>query len=100
MTKRKCTNCKYCVEEDYGYSNWTVEGTTIDCLLNLNPGLPKDRWYGHEPNLLFGETCPKFTEGEPVCLDVECTYKDPDEYASDLEIKELLLKQYQWAINK
>jgi hypothetical protein len=32
----KCTDCKYCVEQDEGYSNWTVEGTEIDCLLGKN----------------------------------------------------------------
>ena len=32
---RRCSNCKYCTLEDYGYSAWTVLGTTSICDLSL-----------------------------------------------------------------
>jgi hypothetical protein len=67
----KCTNCKYCVEEGFGYSNYTVEGTEVDCLLGLNPAMPVDRFYGEEPSLSFAERCEKFTKGCSVYLDVD-----------------------------
>lgn len=35
MSDRVCTNCIFCRQEDYGYSNWTVEGTTVSCLFGL-----------------------------------------------------------------
>lgn len=30
--KRACTTCVLCLRNDYGYSNITVEGTTLWCL--------------------------------------------------------------------
>lgn len=33
----KCTECKFCIMHDTGYSNYTVEGTDVDCIINLNP---------------------------------------------------------------
>ncbi len=62
----KCTDCKFCYEADYGYSNYTVEGTTVYCLKNANPNFPKDRWYGKEPELEFANQCSLFVEGDSV----------------------------------
>jgi hypothetical protein len=90
---KKCTDCKYCIEEDYGYSNYTVEGTDVDCLIGAHPNFPVDRWYGEEPELEYAENCEKFSEGE--CVQVDC---DRDEgnlwnYSDDPEIIELLKKR-------
>ena len=41
--KKTCLDCRFAVEEDYGYSNYTVEGTDVHCLKKLNSDLPKDR---------------------------------------------------------
>lgn len=94
----KCTNCKYCVEEDYGYSNYTVEGTTVDCLLGLNPKFPEDRFWGEEPALKYAEQCKRFTKGTSVSIDCDredlINYNDPlsTAYTDDPEIKSLLDK--------
>lgn len=52
---KRCTDCKYCVVHDFGYSNYTVEGTNIECLLNKNPHTPFDHWYGEESKLTYAE---------------------------------------------
>lgn len=35
--KHKCFNCKFYMTQDYGYSNYTVEGTDHHCLKQCNP---------------------------------------------------------------
>ena len=95
---KKCTECKYCVEEEYGYSNYTVEGVTIDCLLGENPDLPEDSFWDEEPALLFADKCGRFVEGETVQIDVVRAELDDRDiplssaYTDDPEIKELLDK--------
>jgi hypothetical protein len=70
--KRTCEGCKFALLEDYGYSNYTVEGTTVHCLKRLHPDREGfDRWYGEDGRLLFAERCPGFVAGEPVEVDVE-----------------------------
>lgn len=86
----KCTDCKYYIEEDYGYSNYTVEGNTSDCLLGLNPGLPKDSFYGEEPSLWFAEKCSSFSAGDGVFVDCERYSGELENYSDDPEVKELL----------
>jgi len=83
-----CTDCKYCVEQDYGYSNYTVEGTEVDCLLNLNPKFPIDRWYGKEPSLEYAGSCTKYTEGPHIQLDVDGE-TTPEECTDDEEVLKL-----------
>jgi len=87
---KTCTDCRYCIEADYGYSNYTVEGTNADCLLDLNPELPKDRFYGEEPALNFANECSKFSPGDSVQVDVDMELGGLEEYSDDPEIKELL----------
>lgn len=68
MTKT-CLNCKYCLLVDDGYSNWTVEGTTVICTKDRQE--PFDRWYGSDQRINFAEKCKKYSNGEPERLDVE-----------------------------
>lgn len=86
----KCTDCKYCIQQDYGYSNYTVEGTSVDCLLNLNPKFPEDRGYGLEPSIDFAASCSRYTAGESVYVDCDQEDGDLENYSNDPEIKELL----------
>ena len=94
----KCTDCKYSLKVDYGYFNWTVEGTDVYCLLNLNPDLPVDHFYGEEPYFLFAEKCDKFCEG--ISVEIDCDrvaladyeYLLSSAYTDDPEIKLLLDK--------
>lgn len=75
----KCIECRYCISTDYGYSNYTVEGTTCDCLLDLNPGFPKDRFWGEEPILDYANQCSSYTQGDGLFFNVEDDFDDPDE---------------------
>ncbi len=88
----KCTDCKYAIEEDYGYSNYTVEGTSVDCLLKLNPKFPVDRGYGLEPDLDFAQDCSRFCAGGSVQVDCDQDDGELVNYSDDPEIKELLRK--------
>lgn len=66
-----CENCENCLLLDFGYSNWTVEGTTVICMEQAHPDLEFDRYYGTDERLKFAETCPKYVNGEPDSLDVD-----------------------------
>lgn len=79
---------------DHGYSNYTVEGTTTDCLFNLNPFFPSDNWYGEAEELDFANVCPRFKEGDPMHVDVECEEGHIINYTVDPEVKEILSKIY------
>lgn len=73
---KNCSGCKFAVFQDYGYSNWTVEGTTFRCSPKLHPNGEFDRFYGEDDRLTYAEQCYNYTEGEPVRMDV-----DHEEYA-------------------
>lgn len=77
-TKRACTTCVLCFREDYGYSNYTVEGTTLHCLAGLNPALDgqdENPWRDMTPELAaaldVALACPRYREGAPATLDVD-----------------------------
>ncbi len=89
---KKCTDCKYCVQEDYGYSNWTVEGTTADCLVSSHPNFPVDRFYKEEPELNFADQCTNFCAGDGPEIDCDREEDFPNGYSDDIEIRELLTK--------
>lgn len=92
---KSCNDCKYCMNTDYGYSNYTVEGTVSECLLNLNPNFPVDRFYGEEPALKYAKKCIKYEVGESVSVDVDCDLGLLENYSEDSEIKELLRRYYE-----
>lgn len=87
---KKCDECKYCIQIEEGYSNYTVEGNTADCLLNKNPDFPVDTFYREEPALEFADKCESFIEGKCVNIDVEREEGYLENYSDDPEIKELL----------
>ena len=78
-TKRTCTTCVLCLREDYGYSNYTVEGTTLACLAGMNPameGREDEQWNESRmaelaPILDVALTCQRYREGAPATLDVD-----------------------------
>lgn len=92
----KCVECKFCVLEDYGYSNYTVEGTDADCLLNLNPEFPKDNWYGEAEAHDFANVCPRFAKGDPIEIDVDHDRGYILNYADDPEVREIIEKESVW----
>jgi len=72
----KCESCKFFMMEDYGYSNWTVEGTNYSCLKGCF-GQTEDR------DITFAQKdCVKHGEGDPWCIDVD--------HESELPTKEWL----------
>jgi len=99
-----CDECKWCLLEDFGYSNYTVEGTYVHCLKNIHPESGFDRWYGADERLKFAETCESFVAGEPTEVDCDRealeSYSDKlsTKYADDPEVVALLdaweLRQY------
>jgi len=91
----KCDACRWCLLEDYGYSNYTVEGTYVHCLKELHPGSGFDRFYGDDSRLDVAASCPAFSPGEPVEVDVDREGVGWDAplssaYGHDAEVKALL----------
>lgn len=84
MTERKCSECAFAITVDYGYSNYTVEGTTVYCSRGrfpLEDGF--DRWYGEEEkDKAYAARCDVFKAGEPVGID--CDREDMNSKASNI----------------
>ena len=68
---KKCSECGNCVLIDYGYSNYTVEGTSVNCALGLNPNGEFDLWYGEDKRDRFADECSSYIKDDPVCIDVD-----------------------------
>lgn len=66
-----CENCKYCVLQDNGYSNYTVEGTDFECRKNVHPNGSFDRWYGDDARLEYAKKCEAYKYGPSIAMDVE-----------------------------
>lgn len=71
MAGRKCADCRLCKMQDTGYSNWTVEGTTVECMVNAHPDGSFDRWYGDDYRMHYANWCPQFQRGGAVHISVE-----------------------------
>lgn len=89
-TPRLCSTCRWCAQYDYGYSNYTTEGTTLDCLRSLNPpltGYEIPYGEGIADVLRVAEKCALYAEGHGPSFDVDGditneNYKDdPETYA-------------------
>ncbi len=109
-SKRTCTTCVLCLREDYGYSNYTCDGTTLECLAGLNDAMGgrDEPWGDVTPELAaildVALTCPRYREGAPATLDVDkegIPYNKPVTpeivkaagYTDDDEAAELLAKR-------
>lgn len=68
---RTCQECKWCVQQDHGYSNYTVEGTHIECRKKVHPDGDFDRFYGTDERIKFAEKCTEFSEGGSIEMDVD-----------------------------
>jgi len=68
---RICSECRYAVLVDYGYSNYTVEGTNLYCAKKLHPNDGFDHWYGENKEVRFAENCSGYVSGAPVQVDVD-----------------------------
>jgi len=79
--QQQCTDCSNCALVDNGYSNYTVEGTDVYCLLALHPLAPFDKWYDEDWRLDYAGFCPSFSEGTPAHIDVERYDASPEDLA-------------------
>jgi hypothetical protein len=70
---RKCTDCRYCILEDYGYSNYTTEGTTAHCAKSLHPSGSEgyDSFYGEAQQHAYAAECIGFEPGEAIEVDCD-----------------------------
>jgi hypothetical protein len=68
---RTCSDCKFAVFADFGYSNWTTEGTTFTCGVKAHPDGSFDHWYGEEKKLEYAAQCPSFVAGDPIWMDCD-----------------------------
>lgn len=71
MTKRLCSECVNAFLQDTGYSNYTVEGTNLTCMMNLNPNGTFDRFYGNCTEDEYAKNCSEYQKGEPFHADVD-----------------------------
>lgn len=69
--EKTCLGCQFGCHIDYGYSNYTVEGTTFRCAKKLHPGGEFDEYYGEDKRLEYAKECPGYEYGEGVSMDVE-----------------------------
>lgn len=63
---RRCDQCRHAKLKQYGYSSYTVEGTTFSCVLECHPERSFDRWYGEDQRLKYANNCGSFREGTPI----------------------------------
>ena len=68
---RKCGDCKFGIFADYGYSNYTTEGTEFTCAKKAHPDGSFDNWYGEEKKLEYAAQGPSFEEGDSIWMDCE-----------------------------
>lgn len=105
--QRVCTTCVFCLRKDYGYSNYTTEGTILHCLRGLNDQLDgqEEPWREVSPQLAaaldVARQCRQYRHGIPAHLDCDLellphrslrklTAVDVKEYAEDEEVATLL----------
>lgn len=84
---KNCAKCKYAIMKDWGYSNYTVEGTSFHCANELHPADGFDRFYGEDSRLQFAEECKSFKEGDYISIDCD---SEEHPYTDDPELLMLL----------
>jgi len=68
----KCSECAFAILDEHGYSNWTVDGTTVHCTKKLHPDGEFDYWYGEDRRDKYAGKCPEFnSSASPACVDVD-----------------------------
>jgi hypothetical protein len=85
--KKSCAQCKFCLLEDVGYSNYTVENTLFFCLKDAHPEDGFDSWYREADKLAYAEKCQQFEPGIPIELDVEQEALDDLSYYDEEQLK-------------
>lgn len=70
---RKCEDCKFLQGKEFGYSEYSVEGTARWCTVGLNPSQWWDGWWGESKESKYAAQCGGFVRGEPDIHPVECS---------------------------
>jgi len=71
MSEKLCTACMFCKTEDFGYSNYTVEGSSHECLFGfslINDDMLADAQLAANKT---AETCQFYREGTGIYKDVD-----------------------------
>jgi hypothetical protein len=87
-----CESCERHYQQDYGYSNYTVEGTNYGCYANV---WEEDNDYGFDLLKYISNNCKYYKKGDFWQLDVDGNNKPPDEswfteLNRDLKLTDLL----------
>lgn len=69
--QRTCQKCIYGCHFDFGYSNYTTEGTEFFCAKSKHPDGHFDEFYGDDKRLNYAEKCDTYQEGDGLWMDVE-----------------------------
>lgn len=83
-TGQKCNTCMVAVLVDEGYSDYTVEGTSLHCTQRKHPNKGGfDIFYGDALELDFATECDGFVAGGPgahLCVDYpdNCVYTEDE----------------------
>lgn len=75
--EKVCTACMFCKKEDFGYSNYTVEGTNLSCLWELMAEEEKYLDDDQSKRLhTIAEQCKFYREGTGIYSDCDGEEKD------------------------
>lgn len=86
---RSCSDCQFCVYQDHGYSNYTVEGTSISCLVNKFEEIDE---YSDRNTLGMATDCEYFNQGNHWDLDVNGESFGPTDEWFKNELRDIKLK--------
>lgn len=79
----KCYSCHFMLLRDYGYSDYTVEGTMVECLKQKFGD--REKAYGANEKDVAEEVgyldaaalnCRDYKAGEPLNLNVDCSHDE------------------------
>ena len=97
MTKineyKSCKDCKFFMMKDYGYSNYTVEGTDGSCLIDKHPTGTFDIGYNND-NVEFkhANKCDFYNPGECWQCDVDGETEAPSEDWIKTELRDMSIR--------
>jgi hypothetical protein len=79
----KCYGCKFLCFADYGYSDWTVEGSLVECLHGEFDDREKAYSFEEAASIeqdgylaVAAAKCGKYEAGEPLELNVDCDHEE------------------------
>lgn len=89
-----CANCRFCMSEQQGYSEWTITGYTYTCLKGLHPEMPFDDEVASAADvdrvMEFGVTCSGRVEGDGPYFGLDGVATDEEVCGGDSELLALL----------